>query len=115
MIAVLFEVTPAPGEARERYFSIAASLVDELHGVDGFVSIERFESLLTPGKLLSLSFWRDEAAVADWRNHERHRAAQDAGRNSLFASYRLRIAQVVRDYGAIDRKQAPPGSRARHD
>jgi len=66
MIAVLFEVTPAPGEARERYFSIAASLVDELHGVDGFVSIERFESLLTPGKLLSLSFWRDEAAVADW-------------------------------------------------
>lgn len=78
MIAVLFEVTPAPGEAREDYLWIAASLVDELHGIDGFLSIERFESLLTPGTLLSLSFWRDEAAVADWRNRERHRAAQDA-------------------------------------
>ena len=113
MIAVLFEVTPAPGEAREDYLWIAASLVDELHGVDGFLSIERFESLLTPGKLLSLSFWRDEAAVADWRNRERHRAAQDAGRDGLVASYRLRIAEVLRDYSAVHREQAPPDSRAR--
>jgi heme-degrading monooxygenase HmoA len=114
MIAVIFEVTPAPGGGREGYLAIAASLAEELHGVDGFLSVERFESLVTPGKLLSLSFWRDEAAIADWRNRERHRAAQQAGRNDLFASYRLRIAEVVRDYDAVHRDQAPADSRVRH-
>lgn len=114
MIAVIFDVLPADGQ-RERYLTIAERLADELNTIDGFVSIERFESLSTPGKLLSLSFWRDEAAVAAWRNRPAHRAAQAAGRGGIFADYRLRIAAVVRDYGLDDREQAPPDSRAAHD
>jgi heme-degrading monooxygenase HmoA len=112
MIAVIFEVTPAAGGGRDSYLSIAASLAEELHGVNGFLSVERFESLTLPGKLLSLSFWRDEVAIADWRNRERHRVAQAAGRSELFASYRLRIASVVRDYDAVHRDEAPADSVA---
>lgn len=112
MIAVIFEVQPAEGGGRDGYLSIAASLAEELHSVDGFLSVERFESLTTPGKLLSVSFWRDEAAIAGWRNRDRHRAAQEAGRGGLFASYRLRIAGVVRDYDAVHRDEAPEDSRA---
>lgn len=111
MIAVIFEVWPAEG-GRDAYLDIAASLASELREIDGFVSIERFESLSAPGKLLSLSFWRDEAAVAEWRNREHHRAAQQAGRSGIFRDYRLRIAGVVRDYGMNAREQAPPDSRA---
>lgn len=113
MIAVIFEVEPAPGR-REAYLTTAARLASELAAIDGFVSIERFESLATPGKLLSLSFWRDEAAVAAWRNRPAHRAAQAAGRGGVFTDYRLRIAEVVRDYGLDDRAQAPLDSRAAH-
>ena len=113
MIAVIFEVRPAPGrEAPTR--DIAASLRDELSGVDGFISVERFQSLTEPGKLLSLSFFRDEAAVAAWRNREHHRAAQAAGRGGIFADYRLRIAAVTRDYGMTRRDEAPADSRATH-
>lgn len=111
MIAVIFEVWPAPGRERA-YLDIAASLRDELEGIDGFVSVERFQSLTESGKLLSLSFFRDEAAVAEWRNREHHRAAQGAGRGGIFADYRLRIAAVTRDYGMTDREQAPADSRA---
>ncbi|HEX3673725.1 MAG TPA: antibiotic biosynthesis monooxygenase [Rhizomicrobium sp.] len=111
MIAVIFEVWPAPGE-RERYLALAAGLRPLLDGIDGFLSIERFESLSEPGKLLSLSFWRDEEAVAAWRNLEPHRAAQAEGRASVFTGYRLRIAGVARDYGMTDRAQAPADSRA---
>ena len=114
MIAVIFEVLPAPGR-REDYLDIAASLRSELDGIDGFVSIERFESLSEPGKLLSLSFWRDEAAVAAWRARSAHRGAQAAGRGGVFAGYRLRVAHVVRDYGLDDRDGAPADSRAVHD
>jgi len=114
MIAVIFEVLPAPGR-REDYLDIAASLRPELDGIDGFVSIERFESLSEPGKLLSLSFWRDEAAVAAWRARSAHRGAQAAGRGGVFAGYRLRVAHVVRDYGLDDRDGAPADSRAVHD
>jgi heme-degrading monooxygenase HmoA len=110
MIAVIFEVEPAAGE-RDTYLSIAARLRPELERIDGFLSIERFESLTTPGKLLSLSFWRDEAAVAAWRQLEAHRAAQAAGRGGVFAGYRLRVAHVLRDYGMHEREQAPEDSR----
>jgi heme-degrading monooxygenase HmoA len=113
MIAVIFEVWPAEGQTAT-YLDTAAQLKEELLGIDGFISIERFESLTTPGKLLSLSFWRDEAAVLDWRNRPAHRNAQTLGRGGVFQNYRLRIASVVRDYGFEDRKEAPEDSRAVH-
>ena len=113
MIAVIFEVQPAT-EGRDRYLALAAALKPELERMDGFISIERFQSLADPARLLSLSFWRDEAAVRAWREHEAHRAAQDEGRTSVFTDYRLRVAAVLRDYGLDPREQAPPDSRARH-
>jgi len=113
MIAVIFEVEPAEG-AMETYLAHAAALRDHLAEMDGFVSVERFESLSTPGKLLSLSFWRDEAAVAAWRAHTVHREMQAMGRGGLFAGYRLRVAGIIRDYGKDDRAGAPADSRAIH-
>ena len=113
MIAVIFEVLPHP-QTRQTYLDIAAALRPRLDEIDGFVSIERFQSLTNPNKLLSLSFWRDETAVAEWRNTEEHRSAQAAGRSTVFADYRLRIAAVVRDYGLNDRAQAPGDSRRVH-
>lgn len=106
MHAVIFEVEPAEGR-RQDYLDIAARLRPELEKIDGFLSIERFESLTAPGKILSLSFWRDEAAVAAWRRQEQHQAAQRAGRSGVFRTYRLRVAEVVRDYGMDDRAEAP--------
>ncbi len=106
MIAIIFEVQPAPGR-RGDYLDWAAELKPELEKIDGFISVERFESLATPGKLLSLSFWRDEEAVARWRNHARHREAQAAGRGGIFSDYRLRVVSVIRDYGPEDRDEAP--------
>lgn len=113
MIAVIFEAEPAHGQ-REDYLDAAAALRPLLDGIDGFVSIERFESLTTPGKVLSLSFWRDEAAVAAWRDLEAHRRTQAAGRAGVFADYRLRVAAVIRDYGLNERDQAPADSRRRN-
>lgn len=113
MIAVIFEVGPASGE-RDHYLDIAARLKPELEAIDGFFSVERFESLTTPGKVLSLSLFRDGAAVAAWRNTADHRTAQAAGRGGVFADYRLRIAAVIRDYGLKDRDEAPADSRAAH-
>jgi heme-degrading monooxygenase HmoA len=113
MIAVIFEVVPREGQ-RDTYLAAAAALKPELVKIDGFISIERFESLAQPGKLLSLSFWRDEAAVAEWRNLDTHRRTQQAGRDHVFADYRLRVAGVVRDYGMDDRAQAPADSRNLH-
>lgn len=106
MYAVIFEVVPE-AERRQDYLDIAAKLRPELEKIDGFVSIERFESLTQPGKILSLSFWRDEAAVARWRQHEQHREAQIAGRTGIFRDYRLRVALMVRDYGMHERGEAP--------
>ena len=106
MHAVIFEVEPAPGR-RQDYLDIAARLRPELERIDGFISVERFESLSQPGKILSLSFWRDEASVARWRQHEEHRAAQRAGRGGIFRGYRLRVAQIMRDYGMDRREEAP--------
>ena len=111
MIAVIFEVQPAEGR-RDTYLSIAAQLRPLLDGIDGFISIERFQSLVDPNRILSLSFWRDEEAVKAWRNTEEHRQAQQAGRGGIFAGYRLRIAHVVRDYGLTERDEAPRDSRA---
>jgi len=111
MIAVIFEVMPAPGRKQE-YLDIAAELRPELEKIDGFISIERFESLTQPGKILSLSIWRDEAAVQAWRNVEHHRQAQKAGGEGVFRDYRLRIASVVRDYGMTERAEAPADSRS---
>jgi heme-degrading monooxygenase HmoA len=111
MIAVIFEVWPADGH-KQTYLDIAARLKPELEQIDGFISIERFQSLVDDSKLLSLSFWRDEAAVAAWRNVEHHREAQKRGREGVFRDYRLRIAGVVRDYGMKERAEAPADSRA---
>jgi heme-degrading monooxygenase HmoA len=113
MIAVIFEVWPKPGQKQE-YLDIAAALRPHLEEIDGFISIERFESLTEPGKMLSLSFFRDEAAIQTWRNLETHRSAQSKGRAEVFANYRLRIADVIRDYGMQDRAQAPKDSRSAH-
>ncbi|TWG87424.1 heme-degrading monooxygenase HmoA [Cupriavidus gilardii J11] len=114
MIAVIFEVEPAPGR-QDAYLDIAAALRPQLERIDGFISVERFQSLTTPGKILSLSFFRDEAAVTAWRNTAEHRQAQAAGRGGVFERYRLRVAQVLRDYGMDERDEAPADSRAVHD
>lgn len=111
MLAVLFEVIPLPGQA-PRYFEIAATLRERLNAVDGFISVERFESLTRPGVYLSLSYWRDEAAIAAWRNEACHRAGQAQGRGAVFADYRIRVVSVERDYGFHDRAQAPADSTA---
>ena len=112
MLAVIFELWPAAGRATE-YFDLAAGLRADLERVDGFISIERFQSVVTPDKFVSISFWRDEAAIAQWRRLESHRAAQHRGRAGVFANYRLRVATVVRDYGMTQRSEAPADSRAR--
>lgn len=112
--AVIFEVFPAE-EHQQQYLDIAAALRKELEDVEGFISIERFESLTTPGKILSLSFWKDETSVAHWRNTTAHRLAQEKGRNGIFNDYRLRVACVIRDYGMFHRNEAPSDSKAIHD
>lgn len=113
MIAVIFEVQPEEGRLQD-YLDLAGALRPELERIDGFLSVERFSSLTTPGKILSLSFFRDEQAVAAWRTQAEHRAAQEAGRAGIFAGYRLRVAAVVRDYGMSARADAPPDSRTCH-
>jgi heme-degrading monooxygenase HmoA len=114
MIAVIFEVQPH-GDRKDAYLKAAERLRPLLDRVDGFVSIERFESLTTPGRILSLSYWRDEEAVRRWRNDGDHREIQAMGREFIFADYRLRVASVLRDYGMRDRAQAPDDSREIHD
>jgi heme-degrading monooxygenase HmoA len=113
MIAVIFEVVPAPGK-RQEYLDLAAKLRPELERTDGFISIERFASLANDSKILSLSFWRDEDAVRRWRNVQEHREAQAKGRGGVFADYRLRVASVLRDYGMSERREAPQDSRKIH-
>jgi len=113
MIAVIFEVWPGDGRLNE-YLDAAAKLRPMLDTIDGFISIERFQSLTEPGKILSLSFWRDEEAIEGWRRIESHREAQSRGRAGIFNDYRLRIAGVIRDYGMFDREQAPADSRKFH-
>jgi len=113
MIAVIFEVEPAAGQ-RQAYLDVAAALRPKLEAIDGFISIERFESLTRPGRVLSLSIWRDEDAVRAWRNLEGHREAQAAGRGGMFTDYRIRVAQVIRDYTLHDRDAAPADSRDAH-
>ncbi len=113
MIAVIFEVWPADGR-REAYLDVAAELRPMLQEIDGFVSVERFQSLTDPSKLLSVSFFRDEAAIEAWRNLAEHRVAQAKGRGGIFNDYRLRVAHVVRDYGLRERAEAPADSSAIH-
>lgn len=113
MIAVIFEFTPAPGRFPD-YMALVETLKPELAKAEGFISLERFESITTPGKFVSLQFWRDEESVAKWRNLQLHRAAQKKGRGGIFASYRLRIAGVIRDYTMDGRGQAPADSIAAH-
>lgn len=113
MIAIIFEVTPAPGQ-QGTYLEHAARLRAELERMDGFISVERFQSLTNPDKLLSISFWRDEDSVKAWRNHAAHRETQTAARAGIFEGYRLRVAHVLRDYGMHERReQAPEDSRKR--
>ena len=113
MIAVIFEFTPAAGRFPE-YLQLVEQLRPELEKAEGFISLERFESITAPGKYVSLQFWKDEAAVRKWRNLQLHREAQKKGRAGIFASYRLRIAGVVRDYAMDARAQAPQDSVAVH-
>ena len=114
MIAVIFEVIPAEGR-KTAYLDIAADLRPLLEKVDGFISVERFQSITDPGKILSLSFFRDEEALANWRALAEHRAAQKAGRSGIFKGYRLRIGSVIRDYELDERRdQAPADSNAAH-
>lgn len=114
MIAVIFENLPGQGQ-RSAYLDQAEKLRQILGASPGLISVERFESLSEPGKLLSLSFWEDETAVANWRQQPTHRQAQSAGRKAIFANYRLRVAHVLRDYGMTDRDQAPVDSRNTHE
>jgi len=113
MIAVIFEAQPHPGR-KQAYLDAAERLRPLLASIDGFISIERFESLTQPGKILSLSCWRDEEAVQRWRNVSEHRRIQSTARATIFADYRLRVAHVIRDYGLNDRDQAPEDSREAH-
>ena len=113
MIAVIFEFTPAEGRFAD-YRALAEGLADDVSKSEGFISIERFESITNKGKFVSLSFWRDEEAVRAWRNVEGHRLAQARGRGGVFADYRLRVAEVLRDYGMSERAAAPADSRSRH-
>jgi heme-degrading monooxygenase HmoA len=114
MIAVIFEVIPANGK-KDEYFKIAEALSPILKKMDGFISVERFQSVSDKGKILSLSFWRDEESIQRWRNVEMHRWAQSQGRETIFKDYRLRIAAVSRDYGMFDRKEAPVDSQLFHN
>lgn len=113
MIAVIFEVWPAQDRVHE-YFELASALKSDVEKIDGFISVERFESLTTKGKFLSLSFWRDDEAVRSWRNSALHRKAQAKGRGGVFADYRLRVVSVIRDYGMEARDNAPDDSRSAH-
>ena len=115
MIAVIFEVWPDGEDGKRDYLGLAAALRSDLAGMDGFISVERFQSLTEPGKLLSLSFWQDEEAVRAWRNLPSHRSTQGAGRAGVFRDYRLRVAAVIRDYGLNERAEAPADSRAAHE
>ena len=114
MIAIIFEVEPADGQ-QEAYLDVAAAMRPLIDQIDGFISVERFQSLTNPGKLLSLSFFRDEAAVNEWRQLTQHRSAQSKGRAGIFKDYRLKVAHVMRDYGLHDRAEAPKDSLAAHD
>jgi heme-degrading monooxygenase HmoA len=109
MIAVIFELTPAPGRKQD-YLDLAAGLADAVKDFDGFISIERFQSISNPERFVSLSFWRDEECVRKWRNVQKHREAQAKGRAGIFAAYRLRVAQVLRDYSMNSREEAPSDS-----
>ena len=113
MIAVIFEVEPEEGMTGP-YLEMAAKMRALVETVSGFISVERFESITNPGKLLSLSFWENEAALENWRQMAEHRAAQTAGRNRMFKGYRLKVVSVMRDYGKNDRDDAPADSRALH-
>jgi len=114
MIAVIFEVVPAKGRKQD-YLDIAAQMRPLAEQVEGFISVERFQSLTDPDKVLSLSFFEDEEAVKRWRNLQAHRTAQEKGRSGVFSDYRLRVAEVVRDYGLHNRTQAPQDSRRAHE
>ena len=113
MIAVIFEFTPRDGRFAD-YKALAEGLADDVRNAEGFISIERFESISNKGKFVSLSFWRDEEAVRKWRNLQKHREAQKKGRGSIFESYRLRVAQVMRDYTKDERAQTPKDSAEIH-
>ena len=106
MFAVIFEMEPEKERAQE-YFDLAAELRPELEKIDGFISVERFISMYNEDKYLSVSFWRDENALNQWREHLGHRDAQEKGLNEIFRNYRIRVAEVIRDYGKDDRKEAP--------
>lgn len=113
MVAVIFELIPAAGK-RDEYLDLAAKLKPELSKIEGFISIERFQSLTNPEKILSLSFWENEESIQEGRNLEMHRAAQKKGRNGIFSDYRLRVAFVERDYGMQAREQVPTDSKTFH-
>jgi len=113
MVAVVFEVEINPGK-KSAYLDLASQLKQDLTGIKGFISIERFQSLAKEEKLLSLSYWENEEAIAQWRNLDSHREVQFLGRNEIFTEYHLKVCQVIRNYGMHDRYQAPPDSQTFH-
>ncbi|MGJ3353358.1 antibiotic biosynthesis monooxygenase family protein [Providencia sp. Je.9.19] len=114
MIAVIFELQANEGQ-QENYLALAQQLKESLIEINGFISIERFQSLSDNNKLLSLSFWESEEAVMVWRNTELHRLAQAKGRESILKYYRLRVASVIRDYGLNEREMVPSDSLNYHN
>jgi heme-degrading monooxygenase HmoA len=106
MFVVVFEVQPKPGREQD-YLDIAASLKPDVERIEGFISVERFQSMTNPGKLVSVSYWQDDAAVKRWREHAKHHLAQLSGRGQIFADYRITVAEVERQYGMFERAQAP--------
>jgi heme-degrading monooxygenase HmoA len=96
----------------DTYLDMAARLRPLLAQIDGFCR-SNDSSLTQPGKLLSLSFWRDERLPPGARS--KPTAARRGRRRALFKDYRLRIATVQRDYGLNERAQAPQDSRQVHD
>lgn len=114
MIVVMFESRPAPGKA-QKYLDMGAALGPQIESFDGFLGIERFQSVTDPGKFLAVSYWRDEAAVERWRNTHVHRMIQANSRVEVFDDYRMRVAAILRNYGMFDREQAPADSRAAHE
>jgi heme-degrading monooxygenase HmoA len=112
MVVVIFESWPKRDGGKDAYLNMAAALMPLVQKMDGFISVERFQSVADANKMVAISFWRDEAAVSAWRNVIEHRRVQAGSRSTVFDDYRLRIAAVIRDYTSRDRREAPEDSRA---
>lgn len=96
MVVVIFEVFFKPGQ-EAAYLEIARKLREHVLQAPGFIGMERFRSIANEGKICSVSFWEDEASVEAWKNFPQHLAAQQHGKEHLFAKYRIRVAKVLHE------------------